>query len=198
MFYFSIHFVRTSSVFRVEKLFLFRIPHTHSLSMRFVISLRHLRTFCQLVCLSLHHCALTASSFHLFPLDEYLSVSVQARLVNVNITFRIICLMFLFLPHYFFPSTRLHDAVFSCQWWIVMIEIYYEYAERTPLQAHLHTGTYQSRALPHTHTLTQIHPIKGGNAKTLKAKRKIKISLKITYIKPVSRGIKMENCFKLK
>lgn len=43
-----------------------------------------------------------------------------------------------------------------------------------------------------------LYPIKGGNAKTLRVKRKIKISLKITCIKPVSRGIKMENCFKLK
>lgn len=50
--------------------------HTHLLSMRSAISLRHLRTLCQLASLSLHHCALTASSFHLFPLDEYQSVCV--------------------------------------------------------------------------------------------------------------------------
>lgn len=44
----------------------------------FVILLRHFRTFYQLVWLSLHHCALTTSSFHLFSLDEYECVGVYA------------------------------------------------------------------------------------------------------------------------
>lgn len=55
-------------------------------------------------------------------LAESVCVCVHARLVNVNITFRIICLMCLFLPHYF-CSPHNCSALPSQRCIVMMIEM---------------------------------------------------------------------------